>query len=87
MKQSVTESKKEFIRGQFSSRNKDAPQTEEACGAEISVFEFLSRKDRNKFAKMLKDSQAKRGCKLACERVSADCSAVVRILRIAKQSA
>ena len=25
MKQSVTESKKEFIRGQFSSRNKDAP--------------------------------------------------------------
>ena len=27
------------------------------------------------------DSQAKRGCKLACERVSADCSAVVRILR------
>ena len=53
MKQSVTESKKEFIRGQFSSRNKDAPQTEEACGAEISVFAFLSRKDRNRFAKML----------------------------------
>ena len=53
MKQSVTESKKEFIRGQFSSRNKDAPQTEEACGAEISVFAYLSRKDRNKFERML----------------------------------
>ena len=53
MKQSITESKKEFTRGQFSSRNKDAPQTEETCGAEISVFAFLSRKDRNKFAKML----------------------------------
>ena len=53
MKQSVTESKKEFIRGQFSSRNKDAPQTEEACGAEISVFAFLSRKDRNKFERIL----------------------------------
>ena len=26
-------------------------------------------------------NQAKRGCKLACERVNADCSAVVRILR------
>ena len=53
MKQSVTESKKEFIRGQFSSRNKDAPQAEEACGAEISVFAYLSRKDRNKFERML----------------------------------
>ena len=53
MKQSVTESKKEFIRGQFSSRNKHSPQTEEACGAEISVFAFLSRKDRNKFERML----------------------------------
>ena len=53
MKQSITESKKEFIRGQFSSRNKDAPQTDEVCGAEISVFAFLSRKDRNKFAKVL----------------------------------
>ena len=53
MKQSVTESKKEFVRGQFSSRNKDAPQTEEACGAEISVFAYLSRKDRNKFERIL----------------------------------
>ena len=53
MKQIVTESKKEFIRGQFSSRNKDAPQTEEACGAEISVFAYLSRKDRNKFERIL----------------------------------
>ena len=53
MKQSATESKKEFIRGQFSSRNKDAPQTDEVCGAEISVFAYLSRKDRNKFERML----------------------------------
>ena len=53
MKQSLTESKKEFIRGQFSSRNKDAPEANEASGDEISVFAFLSRKDRNKFAKML----------------------------------
>ena len=53
MSRSITESKKEFVRGQFSSRNKDAPQTDEVCGAEISVFAFLSRKDRNKFAKML----------------------------------
>ena len=53
MKQSVTESRKEFIRGQFSSRNKDAPQTEEAYGAEISVFAYLSRKDRNKFERIL----------------------------------
>ena len=53
MKQSVTESKKEFIRGQFSSRNKDAPEANEASGAEISVFAFLSRKDRNKFERIL----------------------------------
>ena len=53
MRRSITESKKEFVRGQFSSRNKDAPQTEEACGAEISVFAYLSRKDRNKFERML----------------------------------
>ena len=53
MKQSITESKKEFVRGQFSSRNKGAPEANEASGAEISVFAFLSRKDRNKFAKML----------------------------------
>ena len=53
MKQSVTESKKEFIRGQFSSRNKDAPETDEASGAEISVFAYLSRKDRNKFERIL----------------------------------
>ena len=53
MKQSVTEGKKEFIRGQFSSRNKDAPETEEASGAEISEFAYLSRKDRNKFERIL----------------------------------
>ena len=53
MKQSVTESKKEFIRGQFSSRNKDAPEANEASGAEISVFAYLSRKDRNKFERIL----------------------------------
>ena len=53
MKQSITESKKEFIRGQFSSRNKDAPQTDGVCGAEISVFAYLSLKDRNKFERML----------------------------------
>ena len=52
MKQSVTESKKEFIRGQFSSRNKDAPVANEASGDGISVFAFLSRKDRNEFAMM-----------------------------------
>ena len=45
MKQSVTESKKEFTRGQFSSRNTDAPKANEASGAEISVFAYLSRKD------------------------------------------
>ena len=53
MKQSVTESKKEFIRGQFSSRNKDAPEANEASGDGISVFAYLSRKDRNKFERML----------------------------------
>ena len=53
MSRSITESKKEFTRGQFSSRNKDAPETDEASGDGISVFAFLSRKDRNKFAKML----------------------------------
>ena len=53
MKQSVTESKKEFIRGQFSSRNKGSPETDEASGDEISVFAYLSRKDRNKFERML----------------------------------
>ena len=54
MKQSITESKKEFIRGQFSSRNKDSPEANEAAsGAEISVFAYLSRKDRNKFERML----------------------------------
>ena len=53
MKQSLTESKKEFVRGQFSSRNKDAPQTDGVCGAEISVFAYLNLKDRNKFERML----------------------------------
>ena len=53
MKQSITESKKEFIRGQFSSRNKSSPETDEASGDGISVFAFLSQKDRNRFAKML----------------------------------
>ena len=53
MKQSITESKKEFIRGQFSSRNKDAPETDEASGDGISVFAFLGRKDRNKFERIL----------------------------------
>ena len=49
----ITESKKEFIRGQFSSRNKNAPETNEVSGAEISVFAYLSRKDRNKFDRIL----------------------------------
>ena len=49
----ITESKKEFTRGQFSSRNKESPETDEASGDGISVFAFLSQKDRNKFAKML----------------------------------
>ena len=53
MKQSVTESKKEFVRGQFSSRNKDAPEANEASGDGISVFAYLSRKDRNKFERIL----------------------------------
>ena len=53
MKRSITESKKEFTRGQFSSRNKDAPETDEASGAEISVYSYLSKKDRNKFERML----------------------------------
>ena len=53
MKQSITESKKKFVRGQFSSRNKDAPEANEASGAEISVFAYLSRKDRNKFERIL----------------------------------
>ena len=53
MRRSITESKKEFTRGQFSSRNKDAPEANEASGAEISVFAYLSRKDRNKFERIL----------------------------------
>ena len=53
MRRSITESKKEFTRGQFSSRNKDAPETDEVSGDGISVFAFLSRKDRNKFERML----------------------------------
>ena len=53
MKQSINESKKEFIRGQFSSRNKDAPETDEASGDGISVFAFLSQDDRNNFERVL----------------------------------
>jgi hypothetical protein len=53
MSRSITESKKEFTRGQFSSRNKDAPETDEASGDEISVYSYLSKKDRNKFERML----------------------------------
>ena len=53
MKQSITESKKEFTRGQFSSRNKESPETDEASGDEISVYSYLSKKDRNKFERML----------------------------------
>ncbi len=53
MKGSITESKKEFIRGQFSSRNKDAPEANEASGDGISVYSFLSKKDRNKFERTL----------------------------------
>ena len=53
MKQSVTESKKEFIRGQFSSRNKNAPETNEVSGDEINVYSYLSKKERNKFERML----------------------------------
>ena len=53
MRQSITESKKEFTRGQFSSRNKDTPETDEASGDETSVYSYLSKKDRNKFERML----------------------------------
>ena len=53
MKQSITESKKEFIRGQFSSRNKNAPETNEGSGDEINVYSYLSKKERNKFERML----------------------------------
>ena len=53
MRRSITESKKEFTRGQFSSRNKDAPETDEVSGDEISVYSYLSKKDRNKFERML----------------------------------
>jgi len=49
----LTESKKEFVRGQFSSRNKNAPEASFASGDEISVFAYLSRKDRNKFERIL----------------------------------
>lgn len=53
MKQSITESKKEFTRGQFSSRNKNAPETNEVSGDETSVYSYLSKKERNKFEHML----------------------------------
>ena len=53
MKQSITESKKEFTRGQFSSRNKESPETDEASGDGISVYSYLSKKDRNKFERIL----------------------------------
>ena len=53
MRRSITESKKEFTRGQFSSRNKDAPETDEVSGDGISVYSYLSKKDRNKFERML----------------------------------
>ena len=53
MRRSITESKKEFTRGQFSSRNKDAPEANEASGDGISVYSYLSKKDRNKFERML----------------------------------
>ena len=49
----LTESKKEFIRGQFSSRNKNAPETNEVSGDEINVYSYLSKKERNKFERML----------------------------------
>ena len=46
-------------RGHFScANNKNAPQTEEACGAEISVFAYLSRKDKNKFERILENRLA-----------------------------
>ena len=53
MKQSITESKKEFIRGQFSSRNKNAPETNEVSGDEINVYSYLSKKERNTFERIL----------------------------------
>ena len=53
MKQSITESRKEFIRGQFSSRNKNAPEASEVSGDEINVYSYLSKKERNKFERML----------------------------------
>ena len=53
MKQSITESKKEFIRGQFSSRNKNAPETNEVSGDEINVYSYLSKNERNRFERML----------------------------------
>ena len=53
MKQSITKSKKEFIRGQFSSRTKNAPETNEVSGDEINVYSYLSKKERNKFERML----------------------------------
>ncbi len=53
MKRGINETKKKFTRGQFSSRNKDAPEANEASGDGISVFAYLSRKDRNKFERIL----------------------------------
>ena len=53
MRRSITESKKEFTRGQFSSRNKESPEANEASGDGISVYSYLSKKDRNKFERML----------------------------------
>ena len=70
MKQSVTESKKEFIRGQFSSRNKNAPEANEASGDEISVFAYLSREDRNKFERMLEKRLAIYPDVLSVKRIS-----------------
>ena len=53
MNQSITESRKEFIRGQFSSRNKNAPETNEVSGDEINVYSYLSKKERNTFERIL----------------------------------
>ena len=53
MRRSITESKKEFTRGQFSSRNKESPETDEASGDGIGVYSYLSKKDRNKFERIL----------------------------------
>ena len=47
MKQSITESKKEFVRGGFSSRNKNAPETEEASGDEIAYLSQTFKSFRN----------------------------------------